>query len=83
MSGTLILLRHGQSTANADGLFTGISNPTPHRGGDRRGRYRSAALLRAGMQTRCCFTSTLDRAINTASRLAAAGATARSPPTGV
>ncbi|KTR76793.1 hypothetical protein NS234_10170 [Microbacterium oxydans] len=75
MSGTLILLRHGQSTANADGLFTGISNPPLTAEGTAEADTAAQLLLRAGMQTRCCFTSTLDRAINTASRLAAAGAT--------
>ncbi|GJE59117.1 2,3-bisphosphoglycerate-dependent phosphoglycerate mutase [Methylobacterium trifolii] len=65
----LVLIRHGQSQANADGLFTGLlDSPLTE-----KGRLEAAAaglrLREEGLKFTAAFTSTLVRAIDT-SRLA-------------
>lgn len=62
----LVLVRHGQSQANADGLFTGrLDSPLTD-----RGRQEAAALgirmKEEGFRFEAAFTSTLMRAIETA-----------------
>lgn len=66
MTATLILLRHGESTANADGVFTGWTDvPLTDRG---REQARTAAhlLTRAGLLPDVVHTSLLRRSITTA-----------------
>lgn len=66
MSSTLILLRHGQSQANADGLFTGLLD-VPLTGQREEEAARSAELLDdAGIIPTSCFCSPLLRARQTA-----------------
>ena len=61
----LVLIRHGQSQANADGLFTGLlDSPLTERG--RREATAAGRRLRAeGLHVDGVFTSTLVRAIAT------------------
>ena len=62
----LIVLRHGESTANAAGRFTGWTDvPLTDVG---RNQARSAALVmrRAGLSPEVVFSSPLDRAVETA-----------------
>jgi 2,3-bisphosphoglycerate-dependent phosphoglycerate mutase len=64
-----MLLRHGESTANAAGIFTGLLDvPLTHRGidqADAAGRLR----LRAGLVPDLVLTSTLHRTVQTAERV--------------
>ncbi|MCI1019756.1 2,3-bisphosphoglycerate-dependent phosphoglycerate mutase [Microbacterium sp. C5A9] len=73
MSGTIVLLRHGESTANAAETFTGVSDaPLTARG--RREAAQAARLLRAtGMTVGATFASELTRATDTAAILAQEG----------
>ena len=73
MSGTIVLLRHGESRANAAGIFTGISDaPLTARG---RGEALQAARLMhtSGMTIHATFVSELTRARDTAAILAQDG----------
>ena len=66
MGRVLIVLRHGESTANAEGRFTGWTDvPLTDVG---RNQARSAALVmrRAGLSPDVVFSSPLDRAVETA-----------------
>jgi len=64
--GTLVLLRHGQSTWNAENLFTGWVDVPLSELGEREAR-RGGELLRAeGILLDVCHTSLLRRAISTA-----------------
>jgi 2,3-bisphosphoglycerate-dependent phosphoglycerate mutase len=64
--GQLILIRHGQSTWNAQNRFTGwVDVPLSTQG--RREAIQAAALLeRSGLVVQVCYTSLLIRAIETA-----------------
>jgi len=64
--GQLILIRHGQSTWNAQNRFTGwVDIPLSPRG--RREAIEAARLLeKAGTTVQVCYTSLLIRAIETA-----------------
>lgn len=69
MTTTLILLRHGQSQANADGLFTGLLD-VPLTDTGRREAQRAAELLNeADPAPRVWFCSPLIRARQTAAIL--------------
>jgi 2,3-bisphosphoglycerate-dependent phosphoglycerate mutase len=66
----LVLLRHGESTANADDSFAGwLDVPLT-----RRGRAQAAAAGRglAGLRPAAVHTSVLDRAVRTARLMSAA-----------
>nr|WP_024127036.1 2,3-bisphosphoglycerate-dependent phosphoglycerate mutase [Streptomyces sp. F8]AHE39757.1 Phosphoglycerate mutase [Streptomyces sp. F8] len=66
MTGTLILLRHGESTANADGIFTGWTDVplTPH--GRDQARDAARLLAAADLLPDVVHTSLLRRTITTA-----------------
>lgn len=69
MTGTLILLRHGESTANAEGLFTGWTDvPLTPRGRDQA-RSAGRLLREADLLPDVVHTSLLRRAITTADLL--------------
>ena len=73
--GALVLLRHGESTANAEDLFGGqLDYPLTDRG--RMQAAHAGRLIRAaGLLPAAVHTSTLSRSVQTAARtLAAAGA---------
>ncbi|MFJ2296388.1 2,3-diphosphoglycerate-dependent phosphoglycerate mutase [Streptomyces sp. NPDC087894] len=66
MTGTLILLRHGESTANADGIFTGWTDaPLTPRGRDQA-RDAARLLATAHLLPDVVHTSLLRRTITTA-----------------
>lgn len=66
MSGTLVLLRHGESTANAAGTFTGWTDvPLTSRGRDQA-RAAGRLLREAGLLPDVVHTSVLRRSIGTA-----------------
>lgn len=63
--GTLILVRHGQSTWNAENLFTGwVDVPLSDRG-VAEAQAAGRRLADAGVHVDAAFTSTLQRAIET------------------
>lgn len=64
--GTLILLRHGESTANAAGLFTGVLDVALTVDGVAEGRNAAALLNTARLSPDVVLTSTLRRAQETA-----------------
>ncbi|MCU1444568.1 2,3-bisphosphoglycerate-dependent phosphoglycerate mutase [Cryobacterium sp.] len=71
LSGSLVLLRHGQSTANAAGLFTGILDPGLSVSGAAEAAA-AAALLRANdLVPDAVLVSPLQRASQTAAIVAA------------
>lgn len=65
----LVLVRHGQSQANADGLFTGMLDSPLTEQGRQEARAAGMRLKDEGFRFAAAFTSTLARAIVT-SRLA-------------
>lgn len=64
--GTLVLLRHGESTWNADGLFTGWVDVGLSARGEDEARTGGKLLLDAGLRPDIVHTSVLARAIQTA-----------------
>lgn len=64
-----VLVRHGESQANADGLFTGVLDVPLSASGVQEAHY--AAALLAGMTFAAAFTSELERAWRTAEIIAA------------
>lgn len=73
MSGDLVLLRHGESSANADELFTGaLDVPLTQRGRDEA-RRAGAQLLEAGLWPRHWVCSPQLRARETADELRLVG----------
>ena len=64
-----VLVRHGESQANADGLFTGVLDVPLSHGGVQEAHY--AAALLSGMEFAATFTSELERAWRTADVIAA------------
>lgn len=60
------LLRHGESTANAQGLFTGVLNPPLTERGRIEARGAGLLLKAAGIEPAVIFTSALERTIATA-----------------
>ncbi len=65
MSGTLILVRHGQSEWNLENLFTGWRNPNLTEQGIGEARATGQALKAAGIVPDLYYTSCLRRAQHT------------------
>jgi len=65
-TGTLVLLRHGESVGNARGVFTGWSDVPLSRRGVAEARQAGRALHDAGLLPGVVHTSVLRRAIMTA-----------------
>lgn len=65
-TGTLALLRHGESVLNAEGYFTGMLDPPLTAHGRREAEYAALSLVDAGILPTKIFTSTLLRATATA-----------------
>jgi 2,3-bisphosphoglycerate-dependent phosphoglycerate mutase len=63
---TLVLLRHGESTWNAEGLFTGWVDVGLSDGGASEARAGGSMLSSAGLRPDVVHTSVLTRAIQTA-----------------
>lgn len=64
-AGVLILLRHGQSTANAAGIFTGALDVPLTERGIREAQNSAALLNAANLAPACVFTSPMLRARQT------------------
>ncbi|MBB4934144.1 2,3-bisphosphoglycerate-dependent phosphoglycerate mutase [Lipingzhangella halophila] len=64
--GTLVLLRHGESTWNAEGLFTGWVDVDLSTTGEEEARKGGRLLLEADVRPTIVYTSVLKRAIRTA-----------------
>ncbi len=65
MTGRLILLRHGQSTANAAGTFTGLLDVPLTAVGEAQATQAGKVLRDAGERPDLVLTSTLRRAVHT------------------
>jgi 2,3-bisphosphoglycerate-dependent phosphoglycerate mutase len=65
MSGTLVLLRHGQSTWNLDNLFTGWTDVDLTAQGRDEAAAAAELLLKERLEFQIAFTSVLKRAIRT------------------
>jgi 2,3-bisphosphoglycerate-dependent phosphoglycerate mutase len=65
MSGTLVLVRHGQSEWNLKNLFTGWKDPALTEKGVGEARAAGQRLKAKGLKFDLCFTSALSRAQNT------------------
>ncbi|MGL4489326.1 MAG: 2,3-bisphosphoglycerate-dependent phosphoglycerate mutase [Rhizobiaceae bacterium] len=65
MSGTLVLVRHGQSEWNLKNLFTGWRDPDLTELGHKEAKAAGVALNAKGMQFDIAFTSVLQRAQKT------------------
>jgi 2,3-bisphosphoglycerate-dependent phosphoglycerate mutase len=65
MTGTLILVRHGQSEWNLENLFTGWRNPNLTEQGQGEARATGKALKAAGIVPDLYYTSALRRAQHT------------------
>ena len=63
---TLVLLRHGESDWNAQGLFTGWVDVGLSAKGEREAEYGGRLLAEAGIRPDVVHTSVLQRAIQTA-----------------
>ncbi|MBO0774723.1 MAG: 2,3-bisphosphoglycerate-dependent phosphoglycerate mutase, partial [Actinobacteria bacterium] len=63
---TLVLLRHGESTWNAEGLFTGWVDVGLSEKGAQEAVHAGVLLRDAGLQPEVLHTSVLTRAIQTA-----------------
>jgi 2,3-bisphosphoglycerate-dependent phosphoglycerate mutase len=66
MTATLVLLRHGESTWNAAGKFTGWVDVGLSQDGEAEARRGGELLADAGLLPDVCHTSVLRRAIRTA-----------------
>ncbi|KIF75351.1 hypothetical protein QR77_18400 [Streptomyces sp. 150FB] len=66
MNATLILLRHGESTANADGTFTGWTDVPLTPRGREQARTAGHLMYKAGLLPDVVHTSVLARTITTA-----------------
>lgn len=64
--GTLILVRHGESTWNANQTFTGWADPDLTEKGRRESEHAARLLLEGGYEIDVVFTSRLKRAIRSA-----------------
>lgn len=62
----LVLLRHGQSIWNRDKVFTGWSDVTLSPKGKQEAEHAGELMREAGFSFDCCFSSTLQRASETA-----------------
>ena len=65
MTGTLILVRHGESEWNLKNLFTGWRNPDLTEKGVKEASAAGQRLKAAGLVPDYCFTSALKRAQHT------------------
>jgi 2,3-bisphosphoglycerate-dependent phosphoglycerate mutase len=65
MTGTLVLVRHGQSEWNLKNLFTGWRDPALTEKGIGEARAAGQRLKAKGLKFDICFTSALSRAQNT------------------
>ncbi len=65
MSGTLVLVRHGQSEWNLKNLFTGWKDPALTEQGVGEAKAAGQRLKAKGLRFDLCFTSALSRAQNT------------------
>lgn len=65
MSGTLVLVRHGQSEWNLKNLFTGWKDPALTEQGVGEAKAAGQRLKAKGLKFDLCFTSALSRAQNT------------------
>jgi 2,3-bisphosphoglycerate-dependent phosphoglycerate mutase len=65
MTGTLVLVRHGQSEWNLKNLFTGWKDPALTEKGIGEARAAGQRLKAKGLKFDICFTSALSRAQNT------------------
>lgn len=65
MSGTLVLVRHGQSEWNLKNLFTGWKDPDLTEKGIEEAKTGAAALKETGLKFDVAFTSVLIRAQHT------------------
>jgi 2,3-bisphosphoglycerate-dependent phosphoglycerate mutase len=65
MTGTLVLVRHGQSEWNLKNLFTGWKDPALTEKGVGEARAAGQRLKARGLKFDICFTSALSRAQNT------------------
>jgi 2,3-bisphosphoglycerate-dependent phosphoglycerate mutase len=65
MSGTLVLVRHGQSDWNLKNLFTGWKDPDLSPKGVEEAKAAGQRLKAKGLKFDMCFTSALTRAQNT------------------
>jgi 2,3-bisphosphoglycerate-dependent phosphoglycerate mutase len=65
MTGTLVLVRHGQSEWNLKNLFTGWKDPALTDKGIAEARAAGQRLKAKGLKFDICFTSALSRAQNT------------------
>ncbi|WP_024747590.1 2,3-bisphosphoglycerate-dependent phosphoglycerate mutase [Levilactobacillus namurensis] len=63
---TLVILRHGESVANRDNVFTGWSDVPLTSKGREQARIAGQAIARTGLQFGALHTSMLQRAIVTA-----------------
>ena len=65
MSGTLVLVRHGQSDWNLKNLFTGWKDPDLSPKGVEEAKAAGQRLKAKGLKFNLCFTSALTRAQHT------------------
>ena len=65
MSGTVVLVRHGQSEWNAKNLFTGWRDPDLTEQGHEEARQAGRTLAKEGFRFDIAFTSVLQRAEKT------------------
>jgi 2,3-bisphosphoglycerate-dependent phosphoglycerate mutase len=65
MSGTLVLVRHGQSEWNLKNLFTGWKDPDLSAKGVEEAKAAGQRLKAKGLKFDICFTSALTRAQHT------------------
>jgi 2,3-bisphosphoglycerate-dependent phosphoglycerate mutase len=65
MSGTLVLVRHGQSDWNLKNLFTGWKDPDLSPQGVAEAKAAGQRLKAKGLKFDLCFTSALTRAQHT------------------
>lgn len=63
---TLVLLRHGESSANAEGLFTGVLDVPLSERGERESVGAARLLAGAGLRPDAVLTSALQRCTRTA-----------------
>ncbi|PTR12592.1 MULTISPECIES: 2,3-bisphosphoglycerate-dependent phosphoglycerate mutase [unclassified Novosphingobium] len=69
ISGKLVLIRHGESVANAKNIFTGRSASPLTRRGEQQMRDLAHHLTLKGLKPDRCFTSTQERARKSAAIL--------------
>ena len=64
--GTLVILRHGESTLNAQGRFTGLLDPVLTPRGREEVRHAGETLTDLGFIPQIIFSSTMSRAVESA-----------------